>query len=149
MPGAHHPDPDLGGRRGGQARTGWPVVVTLYGRTEELARLRALPAGDGGALVLLGEAGMGKTALLGALPPASLRMRGSQAERDLPFAGLLPQIAGVAEPTRPHRLAHQLFTDLAAEHPVLCVVDDAQWLDRQTLKVLGFVARRCPATGSR
>ncbi|XVV15015.1 helix-turn-helix transcriptional regulator [Actinoplanes sp. CA-131856] len=149
----------------------------LLGRHAETAAierlLTAARAGTSGALVLRGEAGIGKTALIDhALAHAAdqhvIRAAGVEAERELAFAGLhqicapaldrlarLPAQQGRALSTAfglSAGAAPDLFmvglgvlgllADLAGERPVVCVVDDAQWLDRASAKVLGFVARR-------
>ncbi|MET0136542.1 MAG: LuxR family transcriptional regulator, partial [Kibdelosporangium sp.] len=119
-------------------------MSVLRGRVDELRRLHALPVGSDGGLVLLGEAGMGKTALLDALPAngcTSLSVRGIRAERSLPFAAL-HRLLPFADAPSDGRDVRDLLVSLAADRPVLCRVDDAQWLDRETLEVLGFVARR-------
>jgi DNA-binding CsgD family transcriptional regulator len=129
--------------------TGAPV---LHGRDAELRRLRSLlsaaRSGEGGCLVVRGEAGMGKTALLSSLASDDLvwlAIRGVRAERSLPFAALdrlLPEADVSGSPLRVRRRAHERLTGLAASAPVLCTVDDAQWVDAESLDVLGFVARR-------
>jgi DNA-binding CsgD family transcriptional regulator len=129
--------------------TGVPV---LHGRDAELRRLRSLlsaaRSGEGGCLVVRGEAGMGKSALLSASFSAevvSLAIRGVRAERSLPFAALdrlLPEVDVSGPPLRVRRRAHARLTGLASSAPVLCTVDDAQWMDAESLDVLGFMARR-------
>jgi hypothetical protein len=153
--------------------------VALVDRLTEMGVMRGLVAGVGesssGVLVLRGQAGMGKTALLRetAEQAANAGMRvaravGIQAEMEMDFAGLhqllLPFAAGLRQLPGPQRAALEsvfglaagqapdrflfglatltLLTDAAESEPVLCVVDDAQWLDRASLEVLAFVARR-------
>jgi DNA-binding CsgD family transcriptional regulator len=152
-------------------------VPMLRGRRDECAGLDGLledsRAGRSGVLVLRGEAGIGKTALLEhAIESASdvrvLRAVGVESEMELAFAALhvlcapvddfvdrLPdaqrealQITfGVCAGAAPDRFLVALatlglFSEAAQERPLLCVVDDAQWLDRASAQVLGFVARR-------
>jgi hypothetical protein len=151
-----------------------PVLVDRAVEAAAIERLLAA-ARDGlsGVLVLRGEPGIGKTALLdhavenaGGMQLA--RVTGVESEMDLGFAGLhqllIPFLGGLEQLPVPQRealgsafgmtvgpppdrflvglAALTLITDLAAERPVLCVIDDAQWLDRVSVEVLGFVARR-------
>ena len=152
----------------------------LLGRRKEclvLDRLvAALRAGQSQALVLRGEAGAGKTALLEYLLGRAggcqiARMAGTESEMGLAFAGLhqlcaplfsrlerLPgpqrDALGVAFGLRdgkgPDRFlaglaALSLLSEAARERPLICVVDDAQWLDEASARALAFVARRIPA----
>jgi len=149
----------------------------LLDRDTETAALEGVLAavrdGLSGVLVLRGEAGIGKTALLewaaGRAGGVQLaRVAGVQAEMGLGFAGLhqllvpfLGGLGGLPGPQRqalgsafglvdgppPDRFlvglaALTLLTDAAAASPVLCLVDDAQWLDLVSVEVLGFIARR-------
>jgi DNA-binding CsgD family transcriptional regulator len=149
----------------------------LRGRTSECARLDQLIGdirrGESRSLVLRGEAGIGKTALLDYLIAAArdltvARAVGVESEMELPYAGLhqlcgpfidrlesLPgpqrqalEIAfGLREGVAPARFfvglaVLSLLSEAAEERPVLCVVDDAQWLDQSSVLTLGFVARR-------
>ena len=144
----------------------------LLGRERECAAIDGLledaRAGMGGALVVRGEAGIGKSALLGY---ARLSAGGVQAEADLAFAGLhellrpvvrylgeLPDIQsqalagalGLAPSLRADRLLISaavlgLLAAAAEDRPVLCVVDDAQWVDRPSADALVFTARRLRA----
>ncbi len=129
--------------------------------------------GRSSVLVVRGEAGVGKTALLRhtARHAAGFRVAeiaGIEAEMELPFAGLhqlcapmLPSLSAIPEHQRmalsvalglsvgaaPDRFlvalaALGLLSCTAGDEPLLCLVDDAQWLDRATRQVLGFVARR-------
>ncbi len=126
------------------------VGPVLYGRDTELRRLRSLlaaaRAGDGGCLVLRGEAGMGKTALLESLDVpddvGALSIGGVRAERELPFAALQRLLPGFDPAGEPLRLRCEVHERLVAGGSLLCRVDDAQWLDAESLDVLGFVARR-------
>jgi DNA-binding CsgD family transcriptional regulator len=155
-------------------------ATTLTGRRTErdvLDRLvDAVGAGEGKALVLRGEPGVGKTALLEyAVERASgfrvVRAAGVQSEMELAFAGLhqllasmLDRLDGLPAPQREAlrtafglasgRPADRFFvglavlsllSDVAEERPLLCVVDDEQWLDRGSADVLAFVARRLEA----
>src|SRR5215207_3443219 len=149
----------------------------LRGRRDELAVLDGLldaaRAGRSSVLVLQGEAGIGKTALLEhAIESASdvtlLRAVGVESEMELPFATVhqlcapvhdfvhrlpapqrdaLEVMLGVSAGAAPDRLlvalaTLSLFSEAAQERPLLCVIDDAQWLDRASAQALGFVARR-------
>jgi DNA-binding CsgD family transcriptional regulator len=138
--------------------------------------LGAVRAGRSGALVVRGEPGVGKTALLEyAIGSASdlrvLRAAGVESEMELAFAALQqlcapmldrlgrlpgPQHAalatafGLSSGTPPDRLfiglaVLSLLSDMAQEQPLLCVVDDAQWLDGVSAQALAFVARRLQA----
>ncbi len=159
--------------------TDGPAEV-LHGRREEreaLERLlEAVRGGQSRVLVVSGEPGVGKTALLAsAIGSASgfrvMRAVGVESEVELAFAALqqlcapmldclerLPspqqEALGVAFGLRaghaPDRFlvglaALSLLADAAQEQPLLCVVDDAQWLDRASAQVLVFVARRLMA----
>jgi hypothetical protein len=150
----------------------------LIGRDSELRTLIGLVdevAGGGAAMVVLGDPGIGKSALLRAAADhgqaAGLRVltaTGIEAEARLPFAGLhhllrpvlsamkrLPATQaeplltafGMSEGSAPEPFMIALATlnllaELAAERPVLVVVDDVQWLDQPTQDVLTFLARR-------
>src|ERR1700754_3483541 len=136
----------------------------------------AVRAGESRALVVSGEAGVGKTALLDYLAGNAsgcrvVRTAGYQSEMELAFAALHQLCASLLEGlTRlpaPHRDALRvafgmgpgptpdrflvglavlnLLSDAAEPQPLLCVVDDEQWLDRASAQVLGFVARRLVA----
>jgi DNA-binding CsgD family transcriptional regulator len=129
--------------------------------------------GQSAALVVCGEAGVGKTALLQYCARQAsgfrvARAAGVETEMELPFAGLhrlcapmLDRVDGLPEPQRvalrvafglapgaaPERFlialaALSLLAEVAAERPLLCLVEDAQWLDGASAQVLGFVARR-------
>ena len=152
----------------------------LLGRGPETTRLDELiseaAGGRGGALVVEGEPGVGKTALLeDAAQRASrlsvLRVAGVQSELALPYAALhqlcarmigrrdrlpAPQAEAIAVALgglagrAPDRFlvslgALGLLSDLAGERPLLCLVDDAQWIDQESLQALAFVARRAEA----
>ena len=149
----------------------------LLEREQECRELERLLAGVrnglSGVLVLRGEAGIGKTALLehavqSAADMQVARAAGVESEMELGFAGLhqllMPFQGGLGNLPAPQRealgsvfglAAHAvpdrflvglatltLITEAAVERPVLCVIDDAQWLDRASVPVLGFVARR-------
>ena len=155
-------------------------VVPLLGRDRECAVIDAVlaeaRAGTGGALVVRGEPGIGKSALLGyagqhAAPMLVLSAVGVQAESDLAFAGLhelmrpvlgylgelpatqsqaLAGALGLAPSTHPDRLLVSaavlgLLARAAEDTPTLCVVDDAQWVDRPSADALVFTARRLRA----
>ncbi|TQM64713.1 ATP-binding protein [Humibacillus xanthopallidus] len=132
--------------------------------------------GQSGALVLRGEAGIGKTALLDYATAQASGFRtasvgGVQAEMELPFAAIHQlcnsMLTGLSRLPEPQRVALSvafglsmgdppdrflvalatltLLSNTAEEVPLLCVVDDAQWLDTASAQVLGFVARRLHA----
>jgi DNA-binding CsgD family transcriptional regulator len=149
----------------------------LRGREVELAALDRIlddvAAGRSGTLVLRGDAGEGKTALL---EHAVERARGCRVERaagvesemELAFAGIhqlcAPLLDGLDRLPDPQRAALEtafglsvgsppdrffvglallgLLADTARRRPLLCVIDDAQWLDNVSAQVLAFVARR-------
>ncbi|MFJ6674716.1 ATP-binding protein [Actinosynnema sp. NPDC091369] len=151
----------------------------LLGREEERRALAALveqaASGSGGAMVVVGAPGIGKSTLVAeaAQRAASRGTRvitavGVESEEDLPCAGLhqlvhqlrdgiddlpgpqraaLRAAVGLADETVPDLYlvglaALTLLSDAAVKAPLLVVVEDAHWMDRASLDVLGFVARR-------
>src|ERR1700759_1731884 len=152
----------------------------LRGRRDECALLERLldgaRAGRSGSLVIEGEAGVGKTALLDYATGAASDMRvlgavGVESEMELAFAALhqlcapvLDRLERLPVPPRdavlttfglragpvPDRFlvglaVLSLLSEVADERPLLCVVDDAQWLDRASALTLAFVGRRLMA----
>jgi DNA-binding CsgD family transcriptional regulator len=152
----------------------------LMGRRSECGvldrLLEAVRAGESRALVVRGEPGVGKTALLEyVVEQASgcrvVRAAGVQSEMELAFAGLhqlcapmldrlerlpVPQrdavrtAFGVSAGPAPDRFfvalaVLGLLSDVAEDQPLICLVDDEQWLDRASAQVLAFVARRLQA----
>ncbi len=149
----------------------------LRGRRSECEVLGGLLDGVRGGrsavLVLRGEAGVGKTALLDyAVTSAAdlrvVRAAGVESEMELAFAGLhqlcgpmLDRLGRLPGPQRaalgtafgleagpaPDRFlvglaVLSLLSEVAGERPLVCVVDDAQWLDQASAQVLAFAARR-------
>ena len=140
--------------------------------------VEAVRAGESRVLVVRGEAGVGKTALLDYIVGHAsgcliARAAGVQSEMELAFAGLhqlvapmlgrldrLPVLQREALRTAfgvsPGPAADRFFVGLAVvsllsavaeEQPLICLVDDEQWLDRASAQVLAFVARRLEAEG--
>ena len=150
------------------------ILLDRLPEREALGRLlEAARGGRGGVLVLRGEAGVGKTALLeNAIGSAAgfrvARVAGVESEMELAFAALqqlcapmLDKLESLPDPQRealgvafglnagaaPDRFlvglaALNLLSEVAEQRPVVCVVDDAQWLDRASAQALGFAARR-------
>jgi len=154
-----------------------PRVMILRDRQHERSvmdgLLRGVRAGQGGVLVVRGEAGIGKTALLdyaieSAPDLGMLRAVGVESEAELAFAVLhqlcAPLLDRLDQLPGPQRDALQttfglsagpaparflvalavlcLISKAAEKRPLLCVVDDAHWLDRASAQTLAFVARR-------
>lgn len=182
-----------GDRRPGNPRAGTPSVASgkslnnrseLVGRSDELAALALVldraREGRSASLLLTGEPGIGKSALLEAARLraegfAVLSCRGAEAESDLSHAGLLELLTPVrhlvaqvpegqaaalsralgwssAEPADASGLAVDRFlvaagtlsllAAAAADGPVLVLVDDSHWLDRESAFAVTFAARR-------
>jgi DNA-binding CsgD family transcriptional regulator len=147
----------------------------LIGRHDEIRGLeeltRSAAKGAGGALVLRGEAGIGKSALLDHVRQSAsgflvIEASGAEFESELPFAALhqlcMPMLGLVDEMPAALRVAFglaegapemfriglaalQLLGGAARQQPVLCVIDDAHWLDDASAKALTFLARRIAA----
>jgi DNA-binding CsgD family transcriptional regulator/tetratricopeptide (TPR) repeat protein len=152
-------------------------VTRLRGRGDECCLLDGIVAdvrgGTGRALVVRGEAGVGKTALLEHLMGTAsdlrlIRATGVESEMELAYAGLhqlcaplldragrLPEpqhealriVFGLSSGNAPDQFlvglaVLSLLSEAAEERPLLCVVDDAQWLDHASALTLAFVARR-------
>ena len=157
------------------------TATVLLGRNEECRALDLLVdaarAGRSSSLVIRGEAGVGKTALLDYVAERAsgcrvARVRGVESEREFAFAGLL-QLCGGSTLERAERLvgpqrdalmqafglmdgpapegflvglaALSLLSDVAEEQPLVCLLDDVQWLDSESVSVLAFVTRRLEA----
>jgi len=152
----------------------------LWGRRQQCEALDGLiaevRAGRSRVLVVRGEAGIGKTALLGYAAETAqdfqvARAEGAESEMELPFAALqqlcgpmlgrldrlpVPQrdalgvAFGLSSGGAPDRFlvglaVLGLLSEVAAGRPLLCLVDDALWLDQASAQALAFVARRLDA----
>ncbi|GIG68498.1 helix-turn-helix transcriptional regulator [Phytomonospora endophytica] len=153
----------------------------MIGRSTEIALLRemidASRAGNGNAIAVHGDAGIGKSTLLATVADTVpdevqvLRATGVEAEAELPFAALhlllrpvrrhidglpsgqraaLSAAFGEAGEQPPDRFlvglaALTLLAELSERSPLLCLVDDVQWLDRASADALLFAARRLTA----
>jgi DNA-binding CsgD family transcriptional regulator len=152
-------------------------LVGRAGETAVLERLlEAVRGGESQALVLYGEPGIGKTALLEYLAEQAsgcrvISVSGCQSDMELPFAALhqlcspflslldvvpVPQATALritfgldCGPVSDRFLVGlavlSLLAEAAAEQPLVCVVDDEQWLDQASAQVIAFVARRLGA----
>jgi DNA-binding CsgD family transcriptional regulator len=155
-------------------------VPVLRGRGSECGALdrliEAVRAGASQVLVVRGESGVGKTALLDYLAGHAsgcrvVRAAGVETEMEFAFAGLhqlcapmldhldrlpVPQrealrtAFGISAGAAPNRFfiglaVLDLLSVVAEERPLVCVVDDEQWLDRASAQGLGFVSRRLAA----
>ncbi|MFD0478543.1 AAA family ATPase [Nonomuraea thailandensis] len=155
----------------------------LHGRERECALIARLLDGArerrSAVLVVRGEAGIGKSALLGYAAGRADGMRvlrggGVESESELPYAAahqLLHPVAdrlaaipagqaaalraafGLGDPVEGDRFlvsvaVLSLLSEVAEERPLLCLVDDAHWLDGASADALAFVARRLEAEGS-
>ncbi len=149
----------------------------LLGRSSECETLdrllRSVRLGQSRVLVLRGEAGIGKTALLEYVVEQASHCRiaraaGVQSEMELAFAGLHQLCAPMLDRVEGLPGAHRdalgaafglsagpapdrflvglavlgLLSEVAEDRPLVCAIDDAQWLDRESAQTLGFVARR-------
>ncbi len=151
-----------------------PKLLGRHSECEALDWLLAdALAGQSRVTVLRGEAGVGKTALLGYLSDRLVgwhvaRAAGVESEMELAYAGLhqlcapmleylgrlpVPQrdalatVFGRSAGPAPDRFLVGLATltllaEVAEQQPLVCIVDDAQWLDHASAQILGFVARR-------
>jgi len=149
----------------------------LVGRRSECEALDRLLsdalAGQSRVIVVRGDAGVGKSALLTYLSEQIAGWHvatavGVESEMELAYSGLhqlcgpmldnldqlpvpqreaLAKVFGQSTGAPPDRFlvglaALTLFADVAEQRPLVCIVDDAQWLDRASAQILGFVARR-------
>ncbi|MFD6466530.1 AAA family ATPase [Streptomyces goshikiensis] len=154
----------------------------MRGRYAERERIERLLAdarrGASGVLLVHGEAGIGKTALLDHAAEQAhgvrvLRVEGIESEMEMAFGGLhqlfLPVMGLVDTLPEPQAAALRsafglsgegvrdlfsvglavltLLSEAAADGPLLCLVDDAQWLDQPSVDMLAFAARRLRAEG--
>src|SRR4029453_3954302 len=160
----------------GRWQAGRPSMKLLGRRAEYEALDRLLTnalAGRSRVTALRGEAGVGKSALLGSLAARGAGGRGGgavgvESEMELAYSGLhqlcmpmLDRLERIPAPQRdalatvfgrspgpaPDRFlvglgTLTLFALVADEQPLVCIVDDAQWLDHASAQILGFVARR-------
>ncbi|OBB58079.1 transcriptional regulator [Mycobacterium sp. 852013-51886_SCH5428379] len=156
------------------------VHGTLVGRSAEQHTLTGLidrvRAGGSAVLVLRGEAGIGKTALLMDVRDRAADLRvialsGAESEMELAYAGVqqlcapllgsldrlpdpqknaLAVALGLRDGAAPDRLlvslaVLSLLADAGTQRPTLCLIDDAQWVDRASLQALAFAGRRLSA----
>jgi DNA-binding CsgD family transcriptional regulator len=155
----------------------------LLGRDQELERLQALVRracdGQSGALVVSGDAGVGKTAVLDRVAELAgpdlqvMRMVASESEMELAYAGLqllcgqmmtasvdlpgpqreaLETAFGMRQGAAPNPLlvglgTQALLAGAAGDRALLCIVDDAQWLDEVSARAIASVARRLGTEG--
>jgi DNA-binding CsgD family transcriptional regulator len=163
--------------------SGERAATGLRGRSAECRALdrvlQSARAGQSAALVLRGEAGVGKTALLDYVAERAsgcrlARVAGVEAETGFAFAGLMQLLRGMRLDDAEHLPSPQrdalqrafgvidgpapetflvslavlnLLCEVAEDRPLVCLIDDAQWLDRESASALSFVARRLAAEG--
>src|SRR5271170_2370177 len=154
------------------------IFVDRVGERKVLADLvDSAHRGASGALVVHGDAGMGKTALLDLAVSLTdspvARISGVEAEQPFAFAALhrlfVPFMHQIAQLPPPQRMALQTAFGLqqkgppdkfliglaalgvlaaeASESGLVCVIDDAQWIDVESLEALAFIGRRIRAEG--
>jgi DNA-binding CsgD family transcriptional regulator len=181
MPGADHDTAmKLSATALPRATSGQAPGRVLHGRRGECEMLDRLVAdvraGQSRVLVLRGEPGTGKSALLDYLARRAVccrvaRVAGAEPETEITFAGLhqlcapfLGRLGHLPGPQRdalriafnmqdgnvPDRFAIgmatlSLLSDLSSQRSLVCVVDDAQWLDQVSAQALAFVARHLAA----
>ena len=154
-----------------------PRTPAFRGRAREREALDDLlgrvHGGESAVLVIRGEAGIGKTALMRYCARQAsgcrlVQVDGVEFEMGLPLAALHqlcgPMLSGLAALPEPQQRALRaafglaaepapdrfmvglavlsLLAENAAERPLVCLIDDAQWLDEASSQVLGFVGRR-------
>ena len=154
-----------------------PRTSAFRGRRRERQALDGLldrvRGGESAVLVIRGEAGIGKTALMRYCARQAsgcrlVQVDGVEFEMELPLAALhqlcTPMLSGLAALPEPQQRALRvafglaagpapdrfvlglavlsLLAENAAARPLVCLVDDAQWLDEASSQVLGFVGRR-------
>ena len=171
-PQSHRYDATLTADGDGRSLAGLPVaaLVGRDGLCQQLDQfLSAVRTGQSGSLVVRGEPGIGKTALLEYLAARAQggrveRITGVQSELELAYAGLqqlcqpmLDHLEAIPAPQRaalrtalglsagpvPDRFlvglaVLSLLSDVAQDQPLLCLVDDAHWLDQASRQALGF-----------
>jgi DNA-binding CsgD family transcriptional regulator len=157
-----------------EAGASLPQLLGRGAECQALDRLLAdALAGQSQVIVVRGEAGAGKSAMLGYLSGKVdgwhvARAVGVESEMELAYSGLhqlcapmldhleqlpVPQrealatVFGRSSGPAPDRFlvglaALSLFAEVAEHQPLVCIVDDAQWLDEASAQILGFVARR-------
>jgi predicted ATPase len=159
------------------------AATGLRGRTSECRALdrllEAARAGLSATLVLRGEPGIGKTALLDYIAERAsdcrlARVASAEPEMGFAFAGLMQLLRGVRlddaeQLPAPQRdalsrafglidgpapetflvslAALNVLCQVAEERPLVCLIDDAQWLDRESASALSFIARASPPRG--
>src|ERR1700750_553511 len=159
------------------------AATGLRGRSEECRALAGLlesvRAGQSATLIVRGEPGVGKTALLDYVADRAsgcrlARVAGVESEIGFAFAGLMELLRvarieptdplpapqrdalrcafGLIDGARPETFLVSLaalnrLCQVAEERPLVCLVDDAQWLDRESVHALSFIARRLGAEG--
>jgi DNA-binding CsgD family transcriptional regulator len=154
-----------------------PVLIGRRAECDGLDQLLdGVRAGASQVMVVHGEPGVGKTALLDYVDRRAagcrvIRASGVESEMELAYAGLhqmcapmLDLLDGLPTPQRnalrtafglspgpaPDRLlvglaVLSMYSDAADEQPLVCVIDDLQWLDEASAQILAFVARRLVA----
>ena len=157
-----------------QGRVQGPRLLGRKSECEALAQLLSdAISGTSRVMVLRGDAGVGKTALLEYLSDQAAEWRvaravGVESEMELAYSGLhqlcgpmldhldrlpppqreaLATVFGLSAGPTPDRFlvglaSLTLFAEVADEQPLLCIVDDAQWLDSASGQIIGFVGRR-------
>jgi|GEM_PF-2706135 len=157
-----------------QGRVQGPRLLGRKSECEALDRiLTDAISGTSQFIVLRGDAGVGKSALLEYLSHRAAAWHiasavGVESEMELPYGGLhqlcgpmldhldrlpdpqreaLATVFGLSAGTTPDRFlvglaSLTLFAEVAEDQPLLCIVDDAQWLDSASAQILGFIGRR-------